>query len=374
MPRRTSSAGGKQQRPSRALGRSRDVKSQLYAIEADGGEGDLDFGAAGSLHVSSLGKVFFPDAGITKGGLMRYYTHVWPVLEAHVRDRPLILKRFPNGVGGPLFFQQNAGEHVPAGVRAESVGAKSRLIGGDLPTLLYTVQLGAIEVHPWLSRVTDVDHADRCVIDLDPGDDVDFAEVVRLTKAVVQLADNCRLPVAIKTSGARGMHVVIPLPARTSYDISATLATLMARVIAGRHRESATVERSIRARPNGTIYVDAMQNARGKSAASVYSVRPRPLASVSTPVLPRELTARLRIEAYTVGTVPARVVQMGDVWGEALAHRPSMSAVERAIKALEHVLDGAPAVAKAPRASRRITAGGAAGVGASRQRRSRRRS
>ncbi|HEX9483555.1 MAG TPA: hypothetical protein VF929_03205, partial [Gemmatimonadaceae bacterium] len=248
------------------------------------------------------------------------------------------------------------------------------LIGGDLPTLLYTVQLGAIEVHPWLSRVTDIDHADRCLIDLDPGDDIDFAEVVRLTRAVMQLADQCGLPVAIKTSGARGIHVAIPLPPRTSYDMSATLAALMARAIAGQHPETATVERSIRARPNGTIYVDAMQNARGKSAASVYSVRPRRLASVSTPVLPRELTARLRIEAYTVRTVAARVMQMGDVWGEALAHCPSMSAVERAIKALEHVLDGAPAVAKAPRASRRITAGGAAGVGASRQRRSRRRS
>ena len=151
-----------------------DVEAQLTAIERGDGEGELDLGRGVSLHVSSLGKVYFPDAGVTKGALMRYYTRVSPVLLPHIAGRPLVLKRYPDGVGGPMFFQQDAGPHVPDVVRTKALpteekGDRQRIIGGELATLLYTVQLGAIEVHPWLSRVADIDGADRCLIDLDPG-------------------------------------------------------------------------------------------------------------------------------------------------------------------------------------------------------------
>ena len=132
-----------------------------------------------------------------------------------------MLKRYPDGVAGSMFFQQNAGEHVPDVVRVATLdtverGAKPRIVGGDLATLLYTVQLGAIEVHPWLSRVEDVDAPDRCLIDLDPGDDVPFGDVAALAREVVRIAEACGLTVALKTSGASGIHVVLPLPPRTS--------------------------------------------------------------------------------------------------------------------------------------------------------------
>ena len=197
-----------------------DVEAQLRAIERGDDEGELDLGRGQRLHVSSLSKTFFPEAGITKGGLMRYYTRVAPWLLPQIEGRALVLKRYPNGVTGPMFFQQNAGDHVPDEVRVATLdtvelGAKPRIIGGDLLTLLYTVQLGAIEVHPWLSRVNDIDAPDRCLIDLDPGDDVPFSAVAALARDVVRIAEACGLTVALKTSGASGIHIVLPLAPRT---------------------------------------------------------------------------------------------------------------------------------------------------------------
>jgi bifunctional non-homologous end joining protein LigD len=314
------------------------IERQLRAIERGAGEGELAIGRS-TLHVSSLGKPFFPEAGLTKGALMRYYTRVAPSLLREIDGRALVLKRYPDGVAGPMFFQQNAGEHVPDAVRVATLdtvdlGEKPRIVGGDLLTLLYTVQLGAIEVHAWLSRVDFIDWPDRCLIDLDPGDDVSFADVVALARDVARIADEHGLSVALKTSGASGMHVVLPLPARTSYEVSAELALRLAEAAVRANPERATLERSVKARPAGSIYVDALQNARGKSMAAPYSVRARQGAPVSAPLRLRELTSRLRIGAFTVRTMPARVARTGDLWGEALATRPTARALTRAMTAL----------------------------------------
>src|SRR5215208_279276 len=192
------------------------VEAQLRAIERGDGEGELSFGRGATLHVSSLSKPFFPKAGVTKGGLMRYYTRVAHMLLPEIEGRALVLKRYPDGVAGSMFFQQNAGEHVPDVVRVATLdtvelGAKPRIIGGDLATLLYTVQLGAIEVHPWLSRVADIDSADRCLIDLDPGENVPFSTVVALARDVLRITEECELSTAMKTSGSSGIHLVISL-------------------------------------------------------------------------------------------------------------------------------------------------------------------
>lgn len=342
---------------------SADVESQLKAIEEGDGEGDVDFGRGNKLHVSSLSKTYFPKTGDTKGALMRYYARIWPVLRAHVDGRPLVLKRFPDGVGGPVFFQQNAGPHVPEAVRVEKLntveeGPKPRIIGGDLLTMLYTVQLGAIEVHPWLSRLPDVDAADRCLIDLDPGEGVSFSSVIELAREVRAITRHCGVPVALKTSGSRGIHLVIPLPPRTSYDESAQLALLIARAAEAHRPDLATVERSIRARPEGTIYVDPMQNARGKSMACAYSVRAKEGATVSAPLREQEVTSKLRPAAFTLRTMPARVARTGDLWGDALSERPSAKTIRNALIALEQVLDGAPATKKPQRATKRSRSGG----------------
>ena len=343
------------------------VEAQLLAIEQGDGTGDVDVGGGATVHVSSLGKVYFPESRITKGVLMRYYTRVSPSLLPHLQGRPLVLKRYPDGVSGQMFFQQDAGSHVPDFVRvarlsSEERGMRTRIIGGDLGTLLYTVQLGAIEVHPWLSRLPDIDHPDRCLIDLDPGDDVPFTDVVALARDVRTLGEECGFPVAIKTSGASGIHLVIPLPPGTTYDASARLAMLLAEVLVAARPEKATVERSIRARPKGTIYVDALQNARGKSMAGPYSVRARPAASVSTPLRDAELTGRLRTEALTVKTVPARISRWGDLWGAALAGAPTLCALARGMQLLEETLSAQTPGGGSTR-SRAGGAGAASGAG-----------
>jgi len=344
---------------------SADVERQLKAIEDSDGEGEIDFGRGKTLHVSNLSKTYFPETGDTKGALMRYYARIWHVLQPHVDGRPMVLKRLPEGVGGPIFFQQNAGAHVPDAVRVETLnsveeGPKPRIIGGDLLTLLYTVQLGAIEVHPWLSRLPDVDAADRCLIDLDPGEGVSFSSVIELARDVRAIARECSLPLALKTSGSRGIHLVIPLPPRTSYDESAQLASLLARAVAAHRPDLATVERSIRERPKGTIYVDAMQNARGKSMACAYSVRAKDAATVSAPLREQELTSRLRPTAFTLRTMPARVARTGDLWGDALGERATAKTIRSAVIALEHVLDGAgaPATKQPQRGRKRSRSGG----------------
>ena len=364
-------------RPSRRNGSSASaVVEQLEAIERDGGDGEVLFGRDVKLKVSSLDKVYFPDAGVTKGALMRYYAQVAPVLLPQLDGRPLVLKRYPEGVTGEMFFQQDAGPHVPDVVRVQALeteerGKRVRIIGGDLPTLLYTVQLGAIEVHPWLSRVNDIESADRCLIDLDPDDDVSFSSVVALASDILRIVEECGLAAAVKTSGSTGMHVMLPLPPRTSYDTSVRLASRIAEVVVRLHPGVATVERSIHGRPAGSIYVDAMQNARGKSAASAYSVRARPGAPVSAPVRPSELTGQLRMSAFTTRTMPARIARMGDIWGRALSARPTARTLARALQMLDDALD-VPAKDAGVRSRKRGKVGGRnAGAGAARRQRGR---
>lgn len=333
--------------PHRAIGTPPDIELQLLTIENRGGDGELELGKGRTLHVSSLDKPFFPEARITKGGVMRYYARMSRFILPDIDGRPLILKRYPDGVEGQMFFQQDAGAHVPDVVRVAAVetldkGKQNRIIGGDLPTLLYTVQLGAIEVHPWFSRIDRLESPDRALIDLDPGEGVAFPTVVELAQDIVGIARECHLPVAVKTSGSRGIHLVFPLPPRTTYDTSAQLAMLIARAAAVARPDLATVERSLSARPEKSIYVDAMQNAQGKSMAGAYSIRARPMAPVSAPLRPRELTPRLRLAGFTVATMPARTERTGDIWREALTARPTTGAIARAMQVLETTLAAEP--------------------------------
>ncbi len=311
------------------------IVRQLRAIERDDGDGDVELARGKHLRVSSLDKVYFPKTGYTKGDVMRYYATVAPALLPIIRDRPLVLKRYPEGIGGFSFFQQNAGEHLPAVVRTAQVGTgrgrAERLVGDDLGTLLYTVQIGTIAVHPWQSRTRSHQYADTTTIDLDPGDDVKFSAVVTLAKLIKAELDKLALKAAIKTSGSSGLHIVLPLPPKTAYEDAAALAESIAARVEEEHPDRATTERSIKARPRGTIYVDAQQNAEGKSVVAAYSVRERPLATVSAPLEWRELRSTLRLEAFTIETMPGRLRKVGDLWGAAMARRNTRRAIERAL-------------------------------------------
>jgi len=319
------------------MARSADtVVARLEEIQEDGGNGDLRLGAK-TLHVSSLGKVYFPKSGITKGDVMRYYATVAGAILPVMKNRPLVLKRYPDGIGGPSFFQQNAGEHLPSGVRTASVETESgadadRIIGGDLLTLLYTLQIGTIAVHAWQSRVRSSRYADSTTIDLDPGERVPFKSVVRLANVIKQELDELDLVAGVKTSGSSGIHIVIPLPPRTSFEVASAVAESIAARVARRNPKLATIERSLSARPRGSIYVDAQQNSAGKSVVAAYSVRERPGATVSAPLEWTELRDTLRLDTFTVKTMPARLSKVGDLWGAAMSRRNSKRALDRALR------------------------------------------
>jgi bifunctional non-homologous end joining protein LigD len=281
--------------------------------------------------------VFFPEAGITKGDLMRYYALVAPVLLPLIKDRPLVLKRFPDGISGGSFFQQNVGRDAPKSVRTATVttgdGKRAkRIIGGDLLTLLYTVQIGTIAVHAWQTRIQDLAHADSATIDLDPGAGVPFSDIVRLAKHVGEELDELGLVGALKTSGSRGLHVALPLPPRTIFEDAARLAESIAARVVERYPRLATLERRIEARPRGTIYVDAQQNAKGKSVVAAYSVREKPKATVSAPLQWPELRRTLTLDIFTVRTMPARLGKVGDLWGVSMRRRNAKRTIERVLR------------------------------------------
>jgi bifunctional non-homologous end joining protein LigD len=301
-----------------------DVARQIETIEREGGSGVLEL-PSGSLDVSNLDKVFFPSTKQTKGDLMRFYARLAPSLLPAIADRPLVMKRFPNGILGKAFYQQKAPANPPPGVRIapvsdEGLTTQDRLIGGDLTTLLYLVQLGAISVDPWHSRVQSIQFADYSIIDLDPGPRAPFSRVVEVARAVKDVLDTYQLHAIPKTSGASGIHIVLPLGDGVPNDGSRMIAELVATAVATRNPKIATIERWVKSRPSGAVYVDFLQNIRGKTVAGVYSVRAQPRATVSTPLAWDEVTDGLDPDAFTMDEVRRRMTDVGDLWGAGMRH------------------------------------------------------
>lgn len=299
------------------------VVARLEEIESGGGDGAIDLGGGATIKVSSLGKIFFPRDRITKGDVMRYYASVEDAILPVMRDRPLVLKRYPDGIDGQSFYQQKAPDRVPPGVRAETIRNEQgeqqrRIIGGDLPTLLYTVQLGAISVDPWHSRVPKLEEADFTILDLDPGPKAAFSRVVEVAMLVQEELQALKLTAVVKTSGASGMHIVIPLEPPVSDETAVLAAQLIATRVATRAPTIATIERAVAARPAGAVYVDYLQNIRAKTVAAAYSVRAKPGATVSTPLEWKEVDKRLDPRDFTIETVPARLKRRGDIWARAM--------------------------------------------------------
>jgi len=310
------------------------IEAEITALEHDEHDGVIQLARGIAIRITHPGRVLFPDAGVTKGEVVRYYVRVAPFLLPLLADRPLSLKRFPEGVRGEFFFQQKAPPRVPRGVRTETVegpdgDAQERLVGGALATLLYCVQIGAFECNPWHSRVGSLAHPDYTVIDLDPGPRATFARVVETARRVRDALDAAGLSGVCKTSGATGIHIYVPLPARTTETTAAHVAEVIARAVVATLPKSTTVTRSIRDRGPSTIYVDYGQNARGKTIAAAYGVRARDGAPVSTPLAWDELVPGLDPREFTVRTVPDRLARVGDLWGPALRKRNPSQIVTR---------------------------------------------
>jgi bifunctional non-homologous end joining protein LigD len=307
------------------------VAARLQELEDAGEDGVLEL-PEGPLEVSNLGKVFFPATRHTKGDVMRFYARIAPQLLPALADRPLVMKRFPNGVRGKAFYQQRAPADAPASVRVapvsdEGLTTQPRLIGGALATLLYVVQLGAISIDPWHSRVQSIRFADYAIIDLDPGPRAPFARVIEVAHEVKSVLDELGLHAVPKTSGASGLHVVLPLPSGVPNEGARMIAEIVATKVAQRSPRIATVERWVKSRPAGAVYVDFLQNIRGKTVAGVYSVRAEEQPTVSTPLGWDELTDDLSPLAFTIDTVLPRVRERGDLWAKGMRRPNSLEGI-----------------------------------------------
>ena len=293
------------------------------------------------LKLSNLDKVFWREEGITKGELLAYYRAVAPAAVPHLRDRPFTLKRYPDGIAGAFFFQKDKPKGMPDWIKTVPVLAttrdrprRTRLIDAPLVNdelaLLWMVNMGCIDLNAWYSRVDTPDRPDFVLFDLDPAADVGFAETVEVALLVKQVLDALALEGFPKTSGSNGMHVLVPVARRYTYDDTRRFAEIVARALARTHRGLVTTEWT-KAKRRGVL-IDANQNGEGKTIASVYSVRPRPGAPVSTPLRWDEVGERLDPTAFTMDAVLARVERYGDLF-EGVLKTPQR--LEPALRALE---------------------------------------
>lgn len=298
------------------------VLDQLEALEKAGRDGVIQLPDGRGLKVTNLRKVFWPKAKLTKGDLFRYYVRAAPFLLPVIADRPLVMKRFPNGVAAPPFYQHRASD-APAGVRIEEVPAGSKsegtssrrphIIGGDLLTLLYTTQLAAISQDPWFSRLPHTASADQAAFDLDPMPGVPFSRVLDVARWIHEELQSLGATGVVKTSGADGLHVYVALPPSTPYEAGLLVCQIVATIVAQKHPKQATLERSVKAR-GLRVYIDCLQNIPGKTLAAAYSARASDFGGVSTPVTWDEIDGGVRREAFTIQSVPDRLRSIGDIW------------------------------------------------------------
>jgi bifunctional non-homologous end joining protein LigD len=316
-----------------AQDRRNPVVGQLRALEDARRDGSIELPDGSRLGVTNLFKVFWPKLKLTKGDLLRYYAEVSPYILPAVADRPLVMKRFPNGIDAKAFYQHlSRREQPPSGVRLErvtptpdpdSMADPKMFVGGSLITLLYMTQLAAISQDPWFSRVTSPYDADFVALDLDPVEGTPFERVLEVARWIRDELASLKVPGVAKTSGSRGLHIYIPLPPGTSYESGLLFCQIVATVTAARHPKAATVERSVRSRPRGTVYVDYLQNILGKTLATAYSARASNFAGVSTPLRWEELDQKIDPRDYTIVTAPERFREVGDLWARLRSAKPA---------------------------------------------------
>jgi bifunctional non-homologous end joining protein LigD len=271
--------------------------------------------------LTNLRKPFWPQLGITKGDLLQYYADVAPFLVPYMEDRAQVMKRYPNGAAGEFFYMKRTPSNAPPWLRTCSIehGSGSVIafpIIDDLASLLWLVNLGCIDLNEWYSRCDDTDRPDYLHFDLDPVKDgsTTFATVRQVALYVHEALDDLGIPAYAKTSGSSGIHVYVPIERGPLQKEVWTFAKAFAQTMERLHPDVITAEYRIAKRPSGRVLVDYNQNAWGKTLASVYSVRAKPRATVSTPVTWDEIAAGCEIEDFRLENVRARFVEVGDLW------------------------------------------------------------
>lgn len=262
------------------------------------------------VQFTRLDKVFWPVEGYTKGDLLAYYEEAWPWLGPYLRDRPLVLARYPDGIDGKSFYQKNAPEFTPQWVLRESIEGTDYFICNELRTLLYVINSGAIPLHVWSARRQELDRPDWLIVDLDPKQ-APFAHAVRIARHIHALLDELGAAHFVKTSGQDGLHVLLPLGQSLDHDDARRLAEVLARVVCADLPDIATITRPVAARGD-RVYIDYLQNGRGKLIASVFSVRPRLHAPVSMPLEWKQVGPKLDPSKFTIKTALRRIRENGD--------------------------------------------------------------
>jgi bifunctional non-homologous end joining protein LigD len=292
------------------------------------------------LRLSNLDKSFWPEEGITKGDLIAYYREIAPVVLPHLRDRPFTMKRFPDGWQGKHFFQKDAPSHMPTWIPTRAYRSTSRetrqkrmirypLVNDEL-ALLWMANMGCIDLNTWYSRVDRPERPDWVLFDLDPSPDVGFPQVVQVALLIKEVLDALGLVGFPKTSGADGMHVLVPIARRYTYGHTREFAEIVAGTLARLHRGLVTTEWA-RAKRRGVL-IDSNQNGEGKTIASVYSVRPQAGAPVSTPLHWEEVADGLEPGRFTMEVVLARVAREGDLFAGVLDTRQSLGRALRELR------------------------------------------
>jgi bifunctional non-homologous end joining protein LigD len=278
------------------------------------------------VRLTNLEKVFWKEEGITKGQLIQYYADVAPLLLPHIRDRAMVMKRYPHGAGGDFFFMKRAPVPRPEWIRTCRIPHDSGNIIDfpvidDRAALLWVINLGCIDLNQWYATCDDVDRPDYLHFDLDPGPGASWDGVLESGRILHAALETLGMPALVKTTGSRGLHVYVPIVRGPVQKDVWTFAKALAVELAARHPSLMTAEYKVAKRPHGRVLVDYNQNAWGRTLASIYSVRPRPLAPVSTPVTWKEVNAGIRIEDFRLDNVRERFDRVGDIWKPLLHSR-----------------------------------------------------
>src|SRR5579859_976093 len=305
------------------VGRVLNTKAQIEAELFSGRSENIVIELDGKrFRLSNLNKVYFPESGITKRELLAYYYSAGDHILPFLKDRALVLRRYPDGIKGQAFFQKDVHEGLPEWFKTAPIDSEGRgkqinyATADDRASLLFLTGLGCIDHNPWSSRLENLEHPDYFFFDLDPSDGTEFSVVVTVAKALHEKLEALKLKHFLKTSGATGFHIFIPVEPVYTYEQLRTFAEIIARGVTAENPNLVTSERIVAKRPAGRVLIDVAQNAEGRPLAAAYSVRAFPKAPVSAPLQPRELRASLKPETFNIESIRARLKEKGDLWAD----------------------------------------------------------